>query len=157
MENPVGWDEKKQKNKQSWQGLKRKGVKRSVKNKPETLDKIVKDQIRLLNCTVMRSGGNEKCWGMDHRIYVTATMAHCSSLRMCVEMEVFFFREGWLGHIASLDQPAPSLSLHKHTHIHWHGVDKQINEWALTTAQGRKAMRNWLERSKWGHSVEASR
>ena len=49
------------------------------------------------------------------------SMCACVHVCVCVcEWKFFFISEGWFGHIASLDQPALSLSRQTHTHTHTH-------------------------------------
>lgn len=74
---------------------------------------------------------NNEVWGKSSvqewtTVYMMCLSGH-SSLQQCVSMCVcvyvfacvsgsFFISVGWLGHIASLDQPASLLSLHRHIH-----------------------------------------
>ena len=125
-----------------------------LKNEPETLDETLKDQIRLLNCTLMRSGGSQVLRNRPQDIWcVTVTTAHCGNMCVCVRKWKFLFiSQGWLGHIAKFRSASPLIITARtdtHTHTHQHGVDKQTNEWPLHS-EGRKAMRRRVKRTHWG-------
>lgn len=55
-----------------------------MKNKPETLNETVKDQIRPLDCTIMRCGGKSSVQEWT-TVYMMCLSGH-SSLQQCVSM-----------------------------------------------------------------------